>query len=150
RQKMIYSLGQIWVVSFNKNTYPEEIIPQQKVLSRNAFGSYRSIIREMTMGPSFGKYLDLANSNKPGQGGGANENYAREVMQLFTIGLYELNMDGSQKLVGGQPVSTYNQQTVRQMALALTGWTYATAPGATAQANNWENFSGDMEPRQGN
>lgn len=151
RQKMMYALGQIWVVSANKNVYPEEITPWMKILSRNAFGNYRILMREMTTSPSYGKFLDLANSNKPGLGGGANENYPRELMQLFTIGLYQLNMDGSVKLGSdGLPLAAYDQQTVRQLSLALTGWTYATAPGASPRANNWEYFGADMEPREGN
>lgn len=97
------------------------------------------------------KFLDLANSTKPGPTNGANENYPRELMQLFTVGLWELNQDGSQvKTAAGNPVPLLTQDTVRQVALALTGWTYATAPGATPRATNWEYFAAPMEPRPGN
>lgn len=143
RQKVAYALGEIWVVSSNKNNYPQEILPWLKVLSRNAFGNYKDIIREMTISPSMGKFLDLARSSKPGVGSGANENYPRELMQLFTIGLQKLNMDGSLVLgANGQPVATYTQEDVKQLALALTGWVY--------YQNQWENFTADMEPREQN
>ena len=103
-----------------------------RILSKNAFGNYRDLLRETSMSPSMGKYLDLANSMKPGLTGGANENYARELMQLFTIGLWQLNPDGSRTTdASGNNIPSYDQATVRQVALALTGWTYATAPGAT-------------------
>jgi hypothetical protein len=97
-----------------------------------------------------GKYLDHANSNKPTPGSAANENFGRELMQLFTIGLYALNPDGSRQLQHPLksdgtpdltapmiPIRAYDQGTVQQVALALTGWTYAGPAN-----NNWENFSG--------
>ena len=99
-----------------------------------------------------GKYLDLANSNKAGVGSGANENYARELMQLFTIGLNMLNLDGSHVLDShGNPIPTYLQPDIVHTAAALTGWTYPTAAGRTPQPNNWENFTAPvMETRQAN
>lgn len=151
RQRVAYSLGQIVVCSGNKLVYPNELLPWMRLLSQHAFGNYRELLRDITKSPSMGKFLDLANSNKPGSGGGANENYPRELLQLFTIGLWELNQDGSQiKDVNGNPIATYDQATITQLALALTGWTYATAPGATPQNNNWEYFGAPMESRQQN
>ncbi len=151
RQKMAWVLGQIIVISMNKNIYPNEYVPYQQILSRDVFSNYRTLLGDIAMSPQMGKYLDLANSNKPGIGGGANENFARELMQLFTIGLNQLNLDGSVKLVNGQPVSTYTQADVRQVALALTGWTYPTAAGAQPRSNNWEDFSQPvMETRPAN
>ncbi len=151
RQRVAYALGQIIVTSDTKLVYANEIIPWMGLLSHHAFGNYRNLLRDISTSPSMGKYLDLANSMKPGPTGGANENYARELMQLFTIGLWELNQDGSQKLdVGGFPIPTYDQSTVGQVARTLTGWTYATAPGATPQANNWEYFGAPMETRPAN
>jgi len=148
RQRVAYSLRQIVVTSLNKLNYANEILPWMRVINRNAFGNYRTLLREVTISPSMGKYLDLANSTKPSATNGANENYPREVMQLFSIGLWQLNNDGSQKLdAGGQPIPTYDQNTVRQVALALTGWTYPTAPGGQTGGLNWENFTADMEPR---
>lgn len=149
RQRVAYALSQILVTSAQKLVYADEIIPWLNVLQTNAFGNYRQLLRDISTCPSMGKYLDLANSMKPGMSGGANENYARELMQLFTIGLWALNNDGSQVLDPNtqQPIPTYDQSTVAQVALALTGWTYATAPGATPQPANWEYFGAPMEPR---
>jgi uncharacterized protein (DUF1800 family) len=150
RQRVVYALSQIWVVSLNKNNEPEQVIPWLNILSRNAFGNYRTLMREVTLDASMGHYLDLVNSNKPNGGSGANENYARELMQLFTIGLYKLNQDGSLQLDGNnQPIPAYTQTDVRQLALALTGWTYPTTPGQTpSQGNNGSYYIGQMEPRQ--
>jgi hypothetical protein len=149
RQRVAYALSQILVTSANKLVYADEILPWLRLLSQHAFGNYRDLLHDVTLSPSMGKYLDLANSMKAGLAGGANENYARELMQLFTIGLWKLNMDGSQVLdSSGQPVPTYGQETVREVARALTGWTYATAPGATPRSVNWEYFGAPMESRQ--
>lgn len=151
RQKMAWVLGQIIVISMNKNIYADEYVPYQQILSHDAFSNFRTLLGDITMSPQMGKYLDLANSNKAGVGSGANENYARELMQLFSIGLYKLNLDGSQMLVNGLPVPTYTQADIVQHAAALTGWTYPTAPGSQPAPNNWENFSSPvMETRQAN
>jgi uncharacterized protein (DUF1800 family) len=94
-----------------------------------------------------GKYLSMANNNKgnPAKGTSANENYGRELMQLFTLGLTQLNTDGSPVLDSNQnPVPTYTQAIVTQMAKALTGWTYPVAPGATAKTNNPAYYFGQM------
>ena len=143
RQRVAYALSQIIVISMNKNIYPDEVVPYLQILSRNAFGNYRTLLGEISVSSQMGKYLDLAKSTKPGAGGGANENYAREVMQLFSIGLYMLNPDGSQQLdAQGHPIPTYNQATIQQVALALTGWVYPN--------NAWEDFSGPMVPLEAN
>lgn len=151
RQRMAYTLSQIVVTSGSKLVNPNEIVPWLNLLQQHAFGNYRNLLRDLTKSPSMGKYLDLANSNKPGAGRGANENYPRELLQLFPIGLWELKPDGTLKLdIGGAPIPTYDQATVAQVALALTGWTYATAQGNTPQNNNWESFGAPMESRQAN
>jgi len=151
RQRVAYALSQIIVCSAGKLNYADELLPWLRALSKHAFGNYKDLLREVTQSPSMGKYLDLANSLKPGMAGGANENFARELAQLFTIGLWQLNMDGSLATNGlGQPIPTYDQADITQLALALTGWTYATAPGATPQNTNWEYFGAPMETRQQN
>ncbi|MCA0200925.1 MAG: DUF1800 family protein [Proteobacteria bacterium] len=146
RQRVAYALGQIVVISMNKNIYPNEIVPYLQILSRNAFGNYRTLLGEISTSAQMGKYLDIANSNRPANGAGANENYPRELLQLFSIGLWELNPDGTQRLdANQQPIPTYDQTTVQQIALALTGWTYAGP-----RNNNWEDFSGPMQPKDVN
>lgn len=145
RQRMVFALSQIVTISLNKNIYADEMQPYLQLLSRNAFGNYRTLLGELTLSTQMGKYLDMANSAKPGVAGGANENFARELMQLFSIGLVSLNDDGSPRLdASGNTITTYNQATIGQLALALTGWTY---PGPNATGQNWESFTGPMVPR---
>ena len=151
RQRMVFALGQILVVSANKNIYGDELIPWVRLLNKHAFGNYRSLLREVSLSPAMGKYLDLANSMKGTANTSPNENYARELMQLFTIGLNQLNQDGSeQRDAQNRPIPSYDQTTLREVARALTGWTYPTKPGATAQAKNPQYFVGLMEPRPQN
>ena len=145
RQRMVFALSQIVTISLNKNIYPDEMQPYLQLLSRNSFGNYRTLLGELTLSSQMGKYLDMANSAKPGVAGGANENFARELMQLFSIGLASLNEDGSPRLdANGNALTTFNQTSIQQLALALTGWTY---PGPNATGQNWESFTGPMVPR---
>ena len=148
RQRVSYALSQVVVTSARKLASADEMLPWLRILSDNAFGNYRDLLRQASVSPSMGKYLDLANSMKAGLAGGANENYPRELMQLFSIGLVRLNQDGSVVLgADGTPVPTYSQDTVREVARALTGWTYATAPGEPPRTNNWEYFGAPLETR---
>ncbi|MBI3230801.1 MAG: DUF1800 domain-containing protein [Burkholderiales bacterium] len=141
RQRMIFALSQLFVVSADKNNNANEMSPWLQTLSRHAFGNFDNLLREMTLNPAMGKYLDLGNSVTPAP----NENYAREVMQLFTIGTVELNMDGSPKLdSSGAPVPTYDQARIGDMSRALSGWTYA---GKSTKGLNWENFTGPLQAR---
>ncbi|MEP7272212.1 MAG: DUF1800 family protein [Acidobacteriota bacterium] len=146
RQRVIYALSEVIVVSRNKNYYPNMLIPWLQILSRHAFGNYKSLLKELTLDASMANFLDMANSTKPGVAGGANENYPRELMQLFSIGLYLLNQDGSQQLDGnGKPIPTYSQDDVRQLALAFTGWTFNRATGPP-QTPNPNYYPGPMVP----
>jgi hypothetical protein len=148
RQRMMFALSQTIVVSANKVGSGPELIPWVRLLSRNAFGNYRTLLTEVTLSPTMGKFLDMAYSRKASATSAPNENYARELLQLFTIGLWELNQDGSLKLdVNNQPIPTYDQQTIQEFARALTGWTFPTQPGATPGNSNPQYFVGQMEPR---
>jgi len=148
RQRVAFALSEIWVVSAQSGVrqayaYP----PYWRVLRDNAFGNYRYIIKAVTLNPAMGRYLNMVNNNKanPAKGTAANENYARELMQLFTLGLYQLNTDGSPMLGQNQvPAPTYDQSVVTNMAKVLTGWTYPTVSGATAQHDNTAYFIGQM------
>ncbi len=148
RQRVIFALSEILVISMNKNTNSNEIIPWLQLLSRNAFGNYRTMLKELTIDASMGKFLDLANS---GVGSGApNENYPREVMQLFSIGLAQLNQDGSiKKDANGNAIPTYTQTDVVELAKALTGWTYNNATGTTRSYGNYNYYPGPMIPVPG-
>jgi uncharacterized protein (DUF1800 family) len=141
RQRMVFALSQLFVVSADKNPYANEMQPWLATLNTHAFGNFKSLLREMSLNPSMGKYLDLGNSIIPAP----NENYAREVMQLFTIGPVLLNQDGSvQTDRNGDPLPSYDQARIADMARALSGWTYT---GASTTGLNWENFTGPLQPR---
>jgi uncharacterized protein (DUF1800 family) len=146
RQRVAFALSEMWVVSTEAVTNAYAYPPYWRVLRDNAFGNYRDIITAVTLNPAMGKYLSMANNNKATTSStSANENYARELMQLFTIGLTQLNIDGSPVLdSAGNPVPTYTQAIVTSTAKALTGWTYPLTPGATAKSNNPAYFFGQM------
>ncbi len=141
RQRMIFALSQLFVVSVDKNPYANEIQPWLLTLDKHAFGNFKDLLREMSLNPAMGKYLDLGNSILPSP----NENYAREVMQLFTVGPVLLNQDGSVQLdLHGEPLPTYDQARIGDFARALSGWTYA---GSNATGINWENMTGPLQAR---
>jgi uncharacterized protein (DUF1800 family) len=147
RQRVAFALSEIWVVSAVQTNYAYAHPPYWRIFRDNAFGNYRDIIKAVTLSPAMGNYLNMANNNKgnAARGTAANENYARELMQLFTLGLTELNPDGTPALdASHQPVPTYDQAVVTNVARMLTGWTYPTAPGATARTNNPQYYLGQM------
>ncbi len=147
RQRVAFALSEIFVASSVQVKPAYAILPYWRVLRDNAFGSYREIIKAVTLNPAMGAYLNMANNNQgdPAKGTSANENYSRELMQLFTLGLDQLNPDGSPVLDANRnPVPTYDQAEVTSQAKMLTGWTFATAPGATPKNNNPANYYGQM------
>ncbi|NDH50380.1 MAG: DUF1800 domain-containing protein [Betaproteobacteria bacterium] len=105
------------------------------VLEQRAFGSYRDLLEAATLSCAMGVYLNMRGNQKGDAATGRvpDENYAREVMQLFSIGVNELDIDGSLKRVGGKPVETYSQADITELAKVLTGWEFdgvsATDPG---------------------
>jgi len=134
RQRTALALSEILVASGNVIKMPYAMATYQRIFLRNAFGNFRDVLREVTLSPAMGRFLNMANNDKPNPAKGIepNENYAREVLQLFSIGLWQLNLDGSLKLgANGQPLPSYDQDTVEGFAHAFTGWTYAPRPGAT-------------------
>jgi uncharacterized protein (DUF1800 family) len=149
RQRVAFALSQIWIVSYESVPYAYAFPPYWAILRDNAFGNYRDLIKAVTLNPAMGRFLNMANNNKanPAQGTSANENYARELMQLFTLGLTELNPDGTPALDQNKnPIPTYDQTVVVNMAKVLTGWTYPTAPRAKPHNNNPEYFYGQLIP----
>ena len=146
RQRVAFALGQIWVVS--GSTVPfQGIPPYLRLLMQDAFGNYRTLMADVTLSPAMGNYLNMVNNDRPPDASiHANENYARELMQLFTLGLEELNQNGTVKLdASANPIPTYTQDTVQALAKALTGWTYPTQPGNTLQKHNPPYWIGPME-----
>jgi uncharacterized protein (DUF1800 family) len=144
RQRVAFALSQIWVVSALKLSTADQIVPYLRLLQQDAFENYSKIMYDVTLSPSMGHYLDMVNNDKPAAGREANENYARELLQLFTIGLNELNDDGSLQLSNGQPIPTYDQTVVQGFARVFTGWTYPPMPGTTSGTHNPPYFAAPM------
>jgi uncharacterized protein (DUF1800 family) len=125
RQRTAFALSQIWVISANVVFISDSYQTYYGILNTDAFSTYDNIIRDVTKSSAMGYYLDMGNSPKPVAGQIANENYARELLQLFTVGLYLLNDDGTYQLdANGQPLPAYSENDIQQIAKALTGWTY--------------------------
>jgi len=121
RHRVAWALSQIWVISGVDTQQSRHMIEWHKVLANNAFGNYRTLMKEMTLNPGMGNYLDMVRSTRTNP----NENYARELKQLFTIGLFMLNQDGTLQLDGnGQPIPTYDQEGVNNFTKVLTGWNF--------------------------
>lgn len=132
RRRVSWALHQIWVVSARtvyQNRWMQEYT---EILDRNAFGNYRDLMREMTLSPAMGEYLDMVRSTRQNP----NENYPRELLQLFSVGLYLLNPDGTYQLDGqGNRIPTYDQAKIDQFTKVFTGWTQCSNASNPACAN---------------
>ena len=148
RQKVAFALSQIFVVSITTDIWNGTMIPYEQLLMADAFTNYEQILNDVTLSPAMGQYLDMANNamGNPATGTIANQNYAREVMQLFTIGTTMLNSDGSAQLGSGNlPIPTYLQPVIADTARVFTGWTYQPSSG-TVEWNANINGVGPMIP----
>jgi uncharacterized protein (DUF1800 family) len=131
RQRVAYALSQIMVISMNNNTIGDAACGTAAyldMLGTNAFGNFRNLLKDVTLSPAMGEYLDMKGSAKadPVLNSIPSENYARELMQLFSIGTVMLNIDGSVQFdAGGKPINTYSEATAQEVARALTGWNFA-------------------------
>ncbi|MEL6252947.1 MAG: DUF1800 domain-containing protein [Bacteroidota bacterium] len=127
RQRMALALSEIFVVSEQPDLLSLSgygLADYYDMLLKNSFGNYRDLLMDVTLHPCMGHYLSHYNNPKadPLRNIHPDENYAREIMQLFSIGLYELNMDGSQKLdADGQPIPTYDNKDIKEFAKIFTG-----------------------------
>ena len=122
------------VASATKVNNPSAFVLWANMFQNDAFGNFATLLNDVTLSPVMGNYLDMVNNDKPNPAtdSRANENYARESMQLFTVGLNLLNQDGTPQVDGsGNPIPTYTQDTITAFARVFTGWTYPTKPGAT-------------------
>ncbi|WP_084080881.1 DUF1800 domain-containing protein [Edaphobacter aggregans] len=148
RQRVGFALSEIFVVSTNM-VNARAIPSYQNMLADDAFGNFRQLIRDVAVSNAMGTYLNMLNSGAPPPNEIANENFAREFMQLFTTGLFLLNPDGSLQLdAQGNPQRVYTEAQVQAYARALTGWTYASATGGvpTSFPNGIPNFDQPMQP----
>jgi uncharacterized protein (DUF1800 family) len=127
RHRVTWALNQIWVISGVSTQQSSHMIAYHQAVSRNAFGNWRQLMSDMTLNPAMGNYLDMMRSTK----NNPNENYPREVLQLFNIGLFMLNPDGTQQLDGqGNPIPTYDQTTVNNFTKVFTGWRDCNVPAS--------------------
>ncbi len=147
RQRVAFALSQIFVVSGTEIYEAYGMASYQNMLLKDAFVNFRTLMNDVTLHPVMGNYLDMVNNDKPNasKGTNPNENYARELMQLFTLGLYQLNADGSIKNDSqGRPMPAYDQNVVEGYAHVFTGWTYPAQTGAASKFFSPINYSGNM------
>jgi len=144
RQRVAFALQQIVVVNNLEVSGTYGFRNFHNTLLDNAFGNYRQVLKKVALSPVMGDFLNNANNDKAAP----NENFDRELLQLFSIGTCALNGDGSLK--GGACAPTYNNEMVRNYAYALTGWTYPaggrTSWGCWPQGTNCRYYGGDMVP----
>ena len=144
RKRVALALSEIFVVSTNGvniQSVAFAMAAYWDLLVEHAFGNYRTLLEAITLNPAMGVYLNTKGNVKENtlKGKQPDENYGREVMQLFSIGLYELNNNGSYKLdSNGNPIETYDNTTVTNIARAFTGWDFDTT-GATSYTNPLQN-----------
>ena len=130
RQRVAFALSQIMVVSEvgALRQAPYGLAGYYDMLAENAFGNFRDLLEDVTLHPSMGVYLSMLGNQRadPDRNISPDENYAREMMQLFTIGLVELNLDGTIRTdARGREIPTYNQDIIEGFAHVFTGWNYA-------------------------
>lgn len=129
RKRVALALSEIMVVSFGSMEIDwrgHAVTAYWDILNKHAFGNFRDLLKDVTLSAAMGHYLNTKGNKKEDAKTGRqpDENYAREVMQLFTIGLNELNPDGTEKIEGGKPVETYTADDVSQLARVFTGYNY--------------------------
>ena len=135
RQRVAFALSEIFVVSDvdgNLAGNPTGLASYYDVLLRDAFGNYRTLLQDVTLHPVMGDYLNMLGNSKadPTTGIVPNENYGRESIQLFSVGLKKLNPDGSLLLDSNAlPIATYGQNEVKGYSAVYTGWNYAQNGG---------------------
>lgn len=131
RQRVAFALSETFVVSDSDtalNDRPMQLTAYYDLLVRNAFGNYRSLLEQVALSPAMGLFLSHLGNDKPDPvtGRRPDENFAREAMQLFSIGLWQLNRDGSPILdAKGEQIPTYDQAVIENYARVYTGWTWA-------------------------
>jgi uncharacterized protein (DUF1800 family) len=141
RQRVQYALSEQFVIS--GTTPAVENMPRGEaayydMLGADAFGNFRQLLQDVTLSPMMGQFLAMLQNDKGDANTDPDENYAREVMQLFTIGLYQLNDDGTQKLdSAGNPIPTYSNNDVMGLAKVFTGFSW-NVPGNTSDTA-WSN-----------
>ncbi len=150
RQRVAFALSQIMVVSDvgALRQAPYGLADYYDVLARNAFGNFRDLMEEVTLHPTMGVYLSMLGNQRPDpqRNISPDENYARELMQLFTIGLVELKIDGTMRLdAEGRSIPTYDQNIVEGFAHVFTGWSYSGGRNFLRARRNDDNQTVPMQ-----
>lgn len=141
RQRVALALSEILVASETEVNETTGIAAYQQILLHGAFGNYRDLLMTVTLSSFMGDYLDMADSNRTAP----SENYAREMLQLFSMGPDQLNMDGTRKLdATGAAIPTYTTDDIKGVAKALTGWTYPRLNGGVVTDGNLRDYSKPM------
>jgi uncharacterized protein (DUF1800 family) len=146
RQRVAYALSQIFVISFQDsgvNNYPRGVAAYYDILETHAFGNYRNLLEAVSLNPMMGTYLTSLRNQKESGTRVPDENYAREIMQLFSIGLYKLNPDGSVQMSNGKAAETYSYADITGLAKVFTGWSWA---GPDKSASRF--FGGNPDPNR--
>ncbi|WP_229487745.1 DUF1800 domain-containing protein [Pseudoduganella lutea] len=128
RQRVAFGLSQIFVVSFQDESLPSNgrsVASFYDVLGKHAFGNFRDLLQDVSTHPAMAIYLTFLRNKKESETRVPDENFARELMQLMTIGPYHLNQDGTIKQVNGKPVETYTHEDVAGLAKVFTGWSWS-------------------------
>ena len=141
RQRVAYSLLQIFVISQNVDILSnrsEGVTHYYDRLQDGALGNFRDLLLNVTLHPCMGVYLSHLGNVKPDPVNNIfpDENYAREIMQLFSIGLWELNQDGTRKLLNGNPIPTYTNADITQFARVFTGLNFGGPTNADTTSNS--------------
>ncbi|NGN96917.1 DUF1800 domain-containing protein [Grimontia sp. S25] len=142
RQRVAYALSQIFVASDqdpNLANHAPAIANYNDLLCQHAFGNFRDLLKDVSVSPVMGQYLSMVGNKKgdPASGRRPDENYAREIMQLFSIGLYERDLDGTYYLDGnGKPIPCYTEKDIQELARVFTGWNHADADLMVPMVNN--------------
>jgi uncharacterized protein (DUF1800 family) len=143
RQRVAFALSQLMVASEAEVLNAAGLASLNQIFLDNAFGNFRTIMLAVTMNGTMGDYLDMVESNRTAP----SENYAREFLQLFSIGPDRLNMDGTSAIDGsGATIANYGPDDIRGVARALTGWTFARLNGAAITDNAQRDWSKPMVP----
>lgn len=145
RQRVAFALSEILVISSTGSLYHNNlgVADYYDVLNKHAFGNYRDLLEEVTLHPAMGIYLSMLRNEKanPAKNIRPDENYAREVLQLFSIGVYQLNLDASVKESDGKPIANYDQTVIEGFAKIFTGWNFANL-------DRWDGYIGNGDVTQ--
>ena len=143
RQRIAFALSELFVVSTNGGPLMyqnQATAAYMDLLVKNAFGNYRDLLEKVTLSPAMGQYLSMFRNDKPNTATGvrADENYAREIMQLFSVGLIKLNADGTVALdSNGRTIPTFTQAEVEGLARVFTGWASKPRSGSVSESS-WQ------------